>query len=249
MKTNIMIYILVLACFCVVMPAKALDKSKVEHRIVAGFNLGATAPTSMAKEIRSIDAWWPQFTPQLGYNAIYHLDEKFGIGSGIVLDYKGMGGKITAKYIHTRVQYENDILEGYFVGKNETRIKTAHVTIPVFATYSFNEKWRIRVGGYASYAFSTSFKGDVYDGYLRVDDPTGKKIEFEGDNKATFDFSSDIRDFDFGILAGGEMKVNQKFNIFGNLSWGLRPIFSKEKRVMDFNMYNIYFTLGLAYHL
>jgi len=228
----------------------AFDNDKLEHRIVAGFNLGASAPTSMPREIRKIEAWWPQFATQLGYNIMYHPNNKWGVGAGILLDYKGMGTKVRAKYIHTRVEYQGDILTGYFVGKNKTEVKTSYVTVPLFGIYKINEKWRVKAGGYAAYAYSTTFRGDVYDGYLRVDDPTGEKIEFEkGGNKASFDFSDDVRTFDFGLLFGGEMKVNHKFNIYGNLNWGLRPIFSKEKRVMDFNMYNIYFSLGLAYKL
>ncbi|MFR9166755.1 MAG: porin family protein [Dysgonomonas sp.] len=247
MKIKKYIILSLMALFTI--PMFGIDPNKLEHRIVVGFNLGATTPTSIPVEVRELKGWWPQFTPQLGYNILYKTDTKWGVGTGILLDYKGMGAKVRAKYIHTKVEYDGSLLEGYFVGTNETRVKTAHVTIPLFATYSFNDKWRVRAGGYASYAFSTSFKGEVYDGYLRVDDPTGTKIEFKDGGKATFDFSSDIRDFDFGVLVGGEMKLNQKFNLYGNLSWGLRPIFSKEKRVMDFDMYNIYFALGVAYKL
>lgn len=236
--------------FATILSAQAIDKNKLEHRIVAGFNFGATTPSSIPNEIRKIEAWWPQFSTQLGYNFIYHVNEKWGVGSGILLDNKGMGTKVKAKYVHTRVEYQGDILTGYFVGMNKTEVKMSYVTVPVFATYTFNEKWRVRIGGYASYAYSTTFRGDVYDGYLRVDDPTGEKIEFEkGGNKASFDFSDDVRTFDLGLVIGGEMKINHKFNLYGNLNWGLRPIFSKEKRVMDFDMYNIYFALGLAYNL
>jgi len=228
----------------------ALDKSKLEHRIIAGFNLGATAPSSMPDEVRKIEAWWPQFATQLGYNIIYHTESKWSVGTGILLDNKGMGTKVKAKYVHTRVEYQGDILTGYFVGMNKTEVKSSYVTIPLYAMYSINDKWRVRAGGYAAYAYSATFRGDVYDGYLRVDDPTGTKIEFEeGGNKASFDFSDDVRTFDFGLIFGGEMKVNHKFNIFGNLNWGLQPIFSKKKRVMDFDMYNIYFSVGLAYKL
>lgn len=243
-------YIILSLLLFVTISVQAFDKSKLEHRIVAGFNLGATAPSSMPNEIRKIEGWWPQFSTQLGYNAIYHANPKWGVGWGILLDYKGMGTKVKAKYVHTRVEYQGDILTGYFVGMNKTEVKMSYVTVPIFATYTFNDKWRVRAGGYAAYAFSTSFRGDVYDGYLRVDEPTGEKIEFEkGGNKASFDFSDDVRTFDLGVVIGGEMKINHKFNLYGNLNWGLRPIFSKEKRVMDFDMYNIYFAVGLAYNL
>jgi len=220
------------------------------HKIVAGFNIGGTAPLPFPREIRKIKGWWPQFTPQLGYNVTYRANDKWSVGSGILLDYKGMGTRANVKYMHTRVKLEDDgkELEGYFVGRNETRVKTAYVTIPVYAIYHINNKWNIRAGGYVSYAFSSSFKGKVWDGYLRVGDPTGEKIELY-EKEATFDFGDDIRNFDFGLTLGSEMKVNEKFGIFGNLGWGLTSIFKKDFKAIDFDMYNIYLALGLTYKL
>ncbi|MDH6354241.1 hypothetical protein M2132_000568 [Dysgonomonas sp. PH5-45] len=235
----------------ITLPALLWAEDRYEHKLVAGYNLGATAPSNIPEEIRKIEGWWPQFTPRLGYNATYKINNNWFAGSGIMLDYKGMGTRVRAKYIHTRVRLEKggEELEGYFVGKNETRVKLAYVTVPFFVGYNINRNWSIRAGGYASYAFSTSFKGSVYDGYLRTPTPTGKKIEFTGDDEATFDFGDDIRTFDFGFNLGAEYRVNERFGIFGNLDWGIRPIFPKKFRAMDFNMYNIYFSVGLTYQL
>lgn len=220
-----------------------------EHKIVAGFNLGATTPLPIPEEVRAIDGWWPQFTPQLGYNIIYRIDEsRWGIGSGILLNLKGMGVKDKVKYMHTRVQLEDggDELEGYFVGKNETTAKAAYVTIPLYATFDISENWRLRAGGYASYLFSSNFNGSVSDGYLRVGTPLGERVEI---TKATFNFDDDMRTFDFGLTIGAERSINERFGIFGNLDWGLRPVFPSNFRVMEFDMYNIYLTFGLTYRL
>jgi len=229
--------------------AQSYLNERFEHKIVAGFNLGATAPTSIPEEIRGIEAWWPQFTPQLGYNILYRTSEQWGVGSGISLNYKGMGVKDKVKYIHTRVVIEEGTtreLEGYFVGKNETKTKMAYVTVPLYVSYRMNEKWNFRAGGYASYLFSGRFHGNVSDGYLRVGEPTGEKVDI---TKANFNFDDDIKTFDFGITLGAEMSLKNRFGIYGNLDWGLTPIFPSNFRAMEFNMYNIYFTFGLTYKL
>ncbi len=105
--------------------------SKLEHQIVAGFNIGASAPTSIPEEIRSIDSYWPQFTPQLGYNVVYRFKDQWGIGSGILLDYKGMGIRAKVKSLHTIVDVkEGDktgTTEGYFTGKNKTEVKLMRI--------------------------------------------------------------------------------------------------------------------------
>lgn len=244
-------YIYLILLLAVSLPSFADEGSKLEHKIVAGYNIGATAPTSMPEEVRSLNGWWPQFTPQLGYNIIYNLSPKWGIGSGIMLDYKGMGVREEVKYLYTEVRLEDngDYLTGYFTGKNETRIKTSYVTVPLFGRYKINDKWNVRAGGYVSYKFSSSFKGEVWDGYMRAPDPTGAEISLTNKGDATFDFGDDVRDFDFGVLAGAEMHIKDRFSLNGNLSWGLTPIFHRSFTAMPFKMYNIYFTIGLAYDL
>jgi len=243
-------FTVIIVCLSVFnLSAQSSFGQKLEHKIVAGFNLGATAPSSIPAEIRSIEAWWPQFTPQLGYNILYNATEKWGVGSGIMLNYKGMGVKDKVKYIHTRVVIEEGTtreLEGYFVGKNETKTKMAYVTIPLFASYRLSDKWSVKAGGYASYLFSGRFHGSVSDGYLRVGDPTGEKVDI---TEARFNFDDDLKNFDFGLTFGGEMKLNDRFGIYGNLDWGLTPIFPSNFRAMEFSMHNIYFTLGLTYKL
>lgn len=233
----------------VAMTFAQFSADRFEHKIVAGFNLGATSPLPVPQEVRSVDAWWPQFTPQLGYNIAYKATDKWGIGSGIMLNYKGMGVKDKVKYMYTRVimdKEEGTEREGYFVGKNETRVKTAYVTIPLYATFQPHENWVFKAGGYASYLFSGQFKGTVSDGYLRVNEPTGEKVMIE---EASFDFNDDIRTFDFGVTVGAERKLNNRFGIFANLDWAITPLFPSRFKVMEYDLYNIYFTLGLTYRL
>lgn len=243
------IYIIIFLSVPAVLCAQNDFWNRFEHKIVAGFNFGATAPLPIPEEVRKIEAWWPQFTPQLGYNILYKVNNRWGIGSGILLNYKGMGVKDKVKYMHTRVVVEDGTdkeLEGYFVGKNKTTVKTAYVTIPVYASFRANDNWSFKAGGYVSYLFSGQFKGSVSDGYLRVGDPLGEKVEI---TKATFDFNDDLRSFEFGLTAGAERKINNRFGVYGNIDWSLTPIFPSKFRAMEFDMYNIYITLGLTYKL
>lgn len=224
--------------------------SDLEHQIIAGFNIGATAPIPLPREIRKLNAYWPQFTPQLGYNVTYRFHENWGVGSGILLDYKGMGVKAEVKSLHTIVDVKSGDtsgeVEGYFTGKNKTEVKSAYVTFPLYLSYKFNDKWKARAGGYVSYRFSSEFVGDVTDGYLRQGDPTGERIDIE---LADFNFGDDIRNFDAGAVLGGEYSFNNRFGIFVNLSWGFVPIFTSSFKGLDHKMYNIYGTFGLAYSL
>lgn len=225
-------------------------KPVFEHQLVAGFNIGATAPISLPQEIRQIDAYWPQFTPQLGYNATYRFSPKCGIGSGILLDYKGMGTNVKVKSLYTIVDVKSGeeigSIEGYFTGKNKTEVKSAYITIPLYFSYKFNDEWNARVGGYGSYRFSSEFSGNVTDGYMREGDPTGERIDID---IADFNFGDEMHFFDFGLILGTEYSVNNRFGLFANMSWGLTPVFPSSFKGVDYNLYNIYGTFGLTYHL
>lgn len=227
-------------------------QEKFEYKIIAGFNIGATAPAPLPAEVRSITAYWPQFTPQLGYTVTYNHSPKWGLMSGIMLDLKGMGVRDKVKYMYTSVTLSKENgskMEGYFVGRNETTVKLTYITIPLYVTYRMNNDWQFKVGGYASYNYNSSFKGYVWDGYMRVENMTGTKFEIKDKGDARFDFGDDIRDFDFGVGVGAERRINNRFGVYSNFTWGLTSIFPSDYKAIDFKMYNIYLTLGLTYNL
>ena len=231
----------------------ARKNNKLEHKIVAGFNFGATTPFPIPEEVRAIEAWWPQFGAQLGYNILMQGNGNWGVGSGILLDYKGMGVRDRVKYMHTIVDIEvgerQGKFEGYFTGKNQTIVKSAYVTIPVYITYYLKNKWNFRLGMYGSYLFSSEFSGKVWDGYIRVNDYTGEKILINSESPAFFNFGTKMRSFDVGIIGGAEYKINHKFGIYTNISYGATSVFKSSFRGIGFNLHNMYAAAGLSYTL
>lgn len=236
-----------LACFFISsnLYSIEIEKGSLEHRIVAGFNVGATMPYSIPDEVVAVKGWWPQFTPQLGYNITYNAHERWGLSAGVILNYKGMGIKDRVKYMHVRVVLSEgqEPLEGPFVGMNKTEVKAAYVTIPLHVTYRPFKNWCYKFGGFASYLFNGSFKGTVSDGYLRVGDPTGEKVIID---ETSFNFDDDLRNFDFGITLGTERKITERIAAYLNMDMSLTPIFPSSFKLMEFNMYHLYFTLGVV---
>lgn len=212
-----------------------------------GVNLGGTAPLPLPEEVRKIESYNPKFNPQIGFNLVYNLNERWGVGSGATFDWKGMRVRDEVKYMYTTVtEKEGGELTGYFVGKNMTNISMTHLTIPIYARYRFSDKWNVRLGIYASRVLSNKFDGNVTDGYMRVGTPTGQKQEID---EATFDFSDDARDYDFGLLGGGEFRLTNSLGIYADLSWGLVPYFYSKSNPIRFKMHNIYGTFGITYRL
>lgn len=232
----------------------AQEKNSFKHQIVVGYNFGATTPVPLPREVRGVDAYWPQFTPHFGYNISYKFQGKWALESGILLDLKGMGVRDRVKYMYTDVVMEGDNVKGYFSGKNETEVKITYVTIPIRVSYSINNDWDIRGGAYFSYRSSSEFSGTVWDGVLRETQESGNIIdgtiiEIPNKNDATFDFGKNMRNIDCGLSLGFNYQMKGRFSLYGDLTYGLLPVFPSKFKGIDMKMRNIYFALGVGYRL
>ena len=93
----------------------------------------------------------------------------------------------------------------------------------------------------------TKVENYVYDGYLREINPTGTKVEFSGDNRAYYDFSDNLRKFQWGAQIGTEWKAFKHLIVYADLTWGLNDIFQKDFDTITFGMYPIYLNVGFGY--
>jgi hypothetical protein len=98
-----------------------------------------------------------------------------------------------------------------------------------------------------SYLMDGDFSGHVYEGYLRKDDPTGEKVNFNNGAIASYDFSSDLRNFQWGAQLGVDWKAFKHLKVFADLTWGLNDIFQKDFQTISFAMYPIYLNFGFGY--
>lgn len=229
------------------------NRDPFTHKLVVGYNFGATAPVPIPREVRSINSYWPQFTPYLGYNISYNINNKFYLETGIALDIKGMGVRDEVKYTYTDVWMDGNNIKGYFTGKNETEVKITYTTIPIRLGYRLSDTWALRIGGYVSYRNSSEFSGTVWDGYLRKtenkDIINSEYLEIPNKGDAKFDFGKDMRNFDMGLSAGFDHTLNNKFGISCDFTYSLTPIFPNSFTGIDMKMRNIYLSVGMSYKL
>lgn len=214
-------------------------------RLSAGYNLGGTAPLPLPREIRGIEGYNP------GLNlAIEGTVEKnfkaspWGIRWGIRLETKGMTTRAKTKNYHMEAWNTDGSgkVQGAWTGKVKTSVKNTYLTLPVVAVYNIDKRWSVSAGAYVSYLLDGEFTGAAYDGYIRDQDPTGEKAEV---TRAEYNFSSDIRKFNWGLQAGGEYKAYKHLALFANLQWGMNSIFPSDSGCVTFALYPIYGTLGV----
>ena len=221
-----------------------------EYNIKAGFNIGGTSPIPLPKEIRKIDSYAPGIAIAIEGNATKWFDEKkkWGLTLGLRLENKHMTTQATVKNYGMEILGQGgERISGVWTGGVKTKVHTAGLTIPLMATYKLNNRWNIKAGPYFSYILSREFSGHVYDGYLREDNPTGPKVEFTDNKVATYDFSNDLRHFQWGLQAGAGWRAFKHLNIYADLTWGLNNIFKNDFHTITFAMYPIYLNIGFGY--
>ena len=214
-------------------------------RLGAGYNLGGTAPLPLPVEIRGIEGFNPGLNLSLKGSAEKMFGKSdWGLRFGIELETKGMTTNADTKNYYMEVANGDGIVSGYWTGKVETKVKNTYLSIPVVALYNINDRWNVSAGAYASFLLDGEFTGSAYDGYLREGDPTGEKTELDN---AAYDFSGDIRKFQYGVQAGAEYKIYKHLAVFADLKWGLNGIFPSDYSSVTFALYPIYGTLGFTY--
>lgn len=221
-----------------------------EYSIKAGFNIGGTSPIPLPQEIRTLDKYQPGLSISIEGNATKWLDsnKKWGMTLGIRFENKSMNTNATTKnYGMEIVTPESGKLKGLWTGGVHTEVKNSYITVPILANYAIGKRWKVVAGPYFSYMMEGNFSGHIYDGHLRTPDAHGSKVNFSGESKPTYDFSEEMRNFQWGIQVGGEWKAYKHLTVHADLTWGLNDIFNKNFKTISFSMYPIYLNLGFGY--
>ena len=51
----------------------------------------------------------------------------------------------------------------------------------------------------------------------------------------------------WGVELGADWKITRRFTAFANLDWGMNSVFKSDFKTIDFPMYPLYATFGIAY--
>lgn len=221
----------------------------LQYQVYAGINIGGASPIPLPAEIRKINSFNPELNLMIGTTITKWLgpDKRWGVAGGVRLEIKGMKTGATVKNYGMEIIQDGSTLSGNWTGKVKTSYKSNQITIPVTAVYKLNNRLTANLGPYISFAVNNDFNGHVYDGYLREGDPTGNKVSFEGDSKATYDFSDELRLIQYGAQLGVSWRAFRHLDVNANLTWGFNNIFKSSFKTITFNMYPIYLNFGFGY--
>ncbi len=224
-----------------------LDSHDLDLEVRAAVIIGGMSPMDMPVEIREILKYSPEYNGLVGINITKWVAEKYGITSGIRFENKGMETSAKVKSYYTQIVNQGDKVAGYWTGSVNTITKISYLTIPLLANFKLHDRFKMQVGGYFSYNMTGKFHGKVHEGYLRENTPMGEKLEFTGDQYASYDFSDDLDPIAYGTQLSWQWRAINNFYLFNQFTWGLNNIFKSDFKTVSFNMYPIYVSLGASY--
>lgn len=221
----------------------------LEYEVNAGTSIGGASPLPLPTEIRHIDSYNPKLNLQIGATVTKWLDadKVWGAAVGVRLESRGMETKARVKNYGMEILDNQKKLSGRWTGSVHTKYQSQQLVFPVTAVFRAHPRLKINLGPYLAYAFSNDFNGYVYDGYLREGNPTGDKYVFEDDSKASYDFGSELRHFQWGMQAGVAWTAYRHLLVNANLTWGCNDIFKSSFKTVSFNLYPIYLNVGFGY--
>ncbi len=225
------------------------ERWTLEGRV--GYNIGAATPIGIPNTIRKVNSFSLTPNVQVGLDVHYPIGCSWGVQAGLRLENKGMDVAVTTKGYHMAMVKGGEELEGVYTGRVEQQLKQWMLTVPVTATLCVGHNWRLKAGPYMSFVTAQDFSGNVSNGYLRKDTPTGQKIEMGDapDERATYDFSDDMRRWQVGLTAGAAWLFAGRWGLSADLSWGLTGIMKSSFKTVEQTLYPIYGTIALTYQI
>lgn len=213
-----------------------------------GYNIGGASPIPLPVEIRSIDSYSPGMPFSIEASFIKQFEKHWGLQWGVKLESKKMETDAKVKNYNMEIIGDDGArVAGRWTGNVKSTYDNSFLTFPVLATYKVHPRTNLKAGVYLSCALSRKFDGYVYEGYLRQEDPTGIKATYEGDSKASYDFSDNLRRFQWGAQIGADWMAFKHLKLYADLTWGLNDIFKDDFQTITFSMFPIYLNVGVGY--
>lgn len=228
-----------------------LDLDSIRYDVRIGYNIGGTAPVDMPASIRKLNKYKLQPNFVIAIGAKHHLSGRWGLMSGFRFENKNMEIDATVKNYFVDIVMGGQSLSGIYCGHNATKVKQFMITIPLYVTFNITDDLSIHAGPYASLLLSKEFSGCVYNGHLRVDRPTGPKVEMGGKDGAhgVFDFSDHMRRMQYGVTAGADWQFSKEWGVYGEVNWGFTGIHQSDFKTVDPTLYPIFGSFGMIYKL
>jgi len=214
------------------------------------FSVGGASPLGIPAQIRDIESFKPQNMLGFEINGTkwFNENKEFGLRAGLKIEGRGMKTQARVKNYYTQIEDDTGAqTKGYFTGHVITDMNNTYLTVPILFMWNASERWNLYAGLYASLLTSKSFSGYIYDGSFREGTPIGELTTFEGTATGLYDFSNDLKPFQWGEQIGVEYKAKNNMTFAFDLTVANFQVFKSDFEAISFKMYNIFGNVSIGY--
>lgn len=228
----------------------SISATAIHFRGRVGYNIGGTLPLGIPAEVREVISYDPGFGLTIGVDLLQPFENsRWTLNTGVRVINLKMKSAVRVKNYSTEIKIGDQAVFGRFTGTSEINTDLVQLQAPLQMEYRILPKLSVRAGGYFGLNLRSEFHGSVYDGYQRKDNPTGERIDITSENKAHYDFSSQLRPFSLGLVLGIDYSLNDRLGLYAEGNWGQTHIFKSGFNTVSFSLYPIHGTVGVSYKL
>lgn len=247
-KSAILAFLLAFSFQAVCAQSATERPSRFEFDFNLGLGVGGSVPVPIPNTISEM-SWSPDLCFTFGYNERFAITRSFGVKLGVQIEHVGMDAVAEVSQIHTQAIVDGDKVEGIFNGRNETHLRVTYLRIPLLLSLKPGSKWNFCAGMHASFKLTGTFEGAVSDGYIRMGDATGERVNIDGKSPYPDNFSDEIAGFVWGPEIMVERYFNKNVSVFADINASLNSVLKPDFKGLDFQMYNFYAFLGTSIKL
>ncbi len=191
----------------------------------------------------------PGTTPLFGILSRYQVTQKWGVQVEALFSRKA--ARFSTPTYDTPYEHVQEIVlpdttvyaivNTIFNGDIKGKFKNTYIEVPIYATYTLNDRWTLVGGGYVSYLVEGRLTGTA-SGIVGVPGSSIPPVEDE-----PFDESQYIKTWDFGASLGADYKIYEGIFAGLRMTTGLTGILEDDYPLADGTFRNVYMQAMIGY--
>jgi hypothetical protein len=233
---------------CLVLGAAWLGIGAQEHRwkfaASGGLDVGMTIPVPMSAVPGDAEVK-PRLMPTAGVGAQRCFSEKWSMG--LEMNYHILSIDGTVNVVSQPFWSDDRSYATYFSGEANTSTELRFLEFPLTAHFQMNERWALHLGGYYSLILNAKLETEGKNGWLSTNKEDTDNAPLPGTQNTYYSFNEDLDSYDLGVLWGMTYNASARLRIWGRFNVGLKSIFKPDFNNIDYEMYQLRFSMGIAY--
>ena len=188
--------------------------------------------------------------PLIGMTWEYHLSSRWSIHGEFLYSQKGAKFHTPVSgdtiYRYNTITPEDTIPSAVYTSYNgfvDGKFDNKYIDVPLYASYSLSRRFLLTFGGYFSYLLDGNNSGSAD---IEVGDPAHP---FTTVYDEPFDQSSELNQWDYGLLFGTTYVTDRRINFGVSLTMGLRSIYRNNYKYIDGVVRNLYLQTFVQFSL